>query len=195
MSANGKLIIKDPVFAAYLLFKGHEPKEINPYIRGERPKTYVYGPEVRDAHYDRPFLGSRMRQEKASWRDFLTWMNRLIEIESLQLNQHHDGRHETGLVLSKLASESSQRQCFATTDQAVAAFILGFSDKIGSILVSVQSLGKGYRFVFTEGAAIYEEYGIMLQTGEQRESWCTMKSLYKLATMIRREQTENSSWL
>lgn len=188
---NEKLIIKDPTFAAYLLSKGREPQDIEPAVRGEQSKVYVYGAEVKDAHFDRSFIGSRMPQERASWRNFVTWMNRLIEIEDLKLRQRHDRVSESGLFIHK------DEQCFATTNQAVAAFIFGIINEQEAVPIDVQTLGKdrGYRFIFTKGIQLYDMHGRMLESDDVSDTWCRMKDMYKLATMVRREQTRNSSWL
>ena len=178
------LIIKDPVFAAYLLYRGHEPVVIEPSVKGEQAKSYVYGIDVRDAHYDRPFLGSRMPKDTISWRNFITWMDRLIEIEDLRMHQRHDRQNESGIILHR------DNTCFSTTNQAVASYILSLSDPYNILPIDTQQLGRdrGFRFIFSEGDRVFTLYNHMLENDDVTASWQHAKDMYKLATMIRREQ-------
>lgn len=185
------LAIKDPVFAAYLLAKGVSPMDIDPSIRGEQSKTYVYSATVRQEHWDRPFLGSRTSKETAPWSTFISWMNALIELEDLQLRQQHDRPMESGLFIF------ADKTCFATTNQAVAAYVFAISNKLDVIPLEVQPLGKdrGYRYIFSNGKEVLKQYVEMLKDNNQRDSWLRMKDFYKEATMIRREMTRDASGL
>ena len=184
----GQLEIKDPVFAAYLLSKGCELKGIDPSSKSE-PKLFLFDESVKEDNHEAGFLGCGCPRERVAWRDFITHMGRIMRVEDLKLRQMSDRPNKTGVELYK------GTKVFISTDQAVAAFILGNSDKKGIVTLDVQMLGKdkGHKFVFDDPNGWTESaVARMLEGNNFLDTWWNMKCYFKLATSIRRKFTRPS---
>lgn len=181
------LEIKDPVFAAYLVSKGCELKGICPSSKTE-PKLYLFDDAVKEEQHEARFLGCKTQRDKVAWRDFITSMRRLIQLEDLRLREMSDRPNKTGWEIYKGA------KVFVTTDQAIAAFILRNSDKKGIVALDVQRLGKdkGYKFIFDDPNK-WAESAVprMLEGHNFVDTWWNMKCDFKLATSIRRQITRD----
>lgn len=126
-------------------------------------------------------------------------MDRLIEIEDLRLRQQHDRPSGSGLYsppkTSPLASLTDiPVPLWATTNQGVAAFVHSLADAYSIIQVDTHQLGRdrGFRFIFSRGLVIQSVYQSMLESDSCSTTWIHAKDMYKIATMIRREQTRSN---
>lgn len=175
-----RLEIVDPVFAAYLMYRGCTVEEVEPASSSNNPKKYIFDEKVKDTPFEAEFLGINVAPLRTTWRNFIEQLNSLFTMEDLILRQYTNRPRRIGID-----TRIEKTPVFVTTDQGGAAFLL--TQNGGILPVDVRGMGsdQGFLFVFSEHKRALHLYTEMLN-GKKSDSWWNMKCAHKRATSIRR---------
>jgi hypothetical protein len=169
------LEIKDPVYAAYLIFRGCKLVKIDRYCP-PNPKKYIFDGSARDEPYEAEFLCAIGQGVKTTWLDFKNRMDNLQAKEDRLFRQTSTQRIDRNGKEHWLGQE-----VFVTSSQPVAAFLLSRGIQIHG----ASEIRKGnYLFAFLNHARA-DALTLEMLDGDAEGTWYEMKEKYKHATSLR----------
>lgn len=172
---SSRLETKDPVFAAYLIFRGCKLLTIYPCNRAT-PKKYFFEWSEDIISYEAEFLGATEHGVKTTWLDF---KNRM---DNLQAKEDRLFRYSSTLRIERNGEENWLGQrVFVTSSQPIAAFLL--SKGLQMFGASEIRIGNHlFAFLDHEKASALT---LEMLDGTMGDSWYEMKTKYKHATALR----------
>lgn len=174
--SSRKFTTRDPIYAAFLIFKGCKLLTIKPYYPQD-PKEYVFegSDPVVDGTYYAEFIGAVEQGAKTTWLDF---KNRM---ENLQAKEDRLFRHFCVRTEKSGEDKWAGQDVFVTSSQAVAAFLLSRNVQP----YGAREIRKGnHLFAFRDQERCNILVNEMLD-GDTEDTWYFMKEKHKQATSLR----------